>query len=192
MAKKVKIRIQRHIQAPHHNSYSRHIWCPLASAACFFVVKGNMDCGIITISTYMALCAPAQQHTGESLVFSQTDEACSRTIPNTIHMDFWGFVFCFFFFLLRLESRRTHVCANMVCLLTSAVLQDRNKLGDLDFPSDPGVRVAQFCCSRCAWNAVASQLSLHPWHQPPPNLCVSYYLGDILVPVFLLVNSLKL
>lgn len=158
MAKKVKIRTQRHIQAPHHNSYSRHIWCPLASAACFFVVKGDMDRGIITISTYMAPCAPAQQHAGESLVFSQTDEACSRTISNTIHMDIW--VFCFF---LRLELSRTRVCANMVCLLTSAVLQepDRNKLGDPDFASDPGVRVAQFCCSCCAWNAVAAQLSLH-------------------------------
>lgn len=84
-----------------------------------------MDRGIITLSTYMLPCAPAQQRTGASLVFSQTDEAFSRMFSNTNHMHI-----CFFssFFLssLRPEPSRTHVCANIMCLLTSADLQERD------------------------------------------------------------------
>lgn len=128
-----------------------------------------MDRGIITISTYMAPCAPAQQHTGESLVFSQADEACSGTISNTIHMDIWGLGFWggFLFFSFCGWSRGELVFAlTWCCLLTSAVSQepDRSKLGDPDILSDPGVRVAPFCSSCCAWNAVAMQLGLCPGH----------------------------
>lgn len=73
---------------------------------------------------------------------------------------FWGFSFCVW-------SRGELVFTlTWCCLLTSAVLlePDRSKLGDPDILSDPGVRVAPFCCSCCAWNAVATQLSLYPGH----------------------------
>lgn len=70
-----------------------------------------------------------------------------------------------FFFFLLLEPRRTCVCANMVCLLTSAVLQepDRNKLGDPDFPSDSrgqssSVLLVLFCLECC--RPTAQTLSL--------------------------------
>lgn len=75
----------------------------------------------------------------------------------------------FFFFFLLLEPRRTCVCANMVCLLTSAVLQepDRNKLGDPDFPSDSrgqssSVPLGLLCLERC-----------RPTAQPPSLMHVS-------------------
>ena len=95
MAKKVKIQkeprgIFQHLTTtviPGISGVRRH------QLLVFVLLRGDMDCGIITISTYMAPCAPAQQHTGESLASAQTDEACSRTIANTIHMDIWGFCF---------------------------------------------------------------------------------------------------
>lgn len=148
-------------------------------------------------------------------------------------------LFCYVFFFLLLEPRRTCVCANMVCLLTSAVLQepDRNKLGDPDFPSDfrvqsSSVLLVLLCLEHCRPTAQppslmhVSQVKTTAFKQnlndlllvtdviqewwwggrgvgglitnaficcpAPPNPCVSYYLGDIWVPIFLLLNLLKL
>lgn len=194
----------------------------------------------------MAPCVPAQQHTGESLVFLQTDEVCSRTISNTIHMDIWGLGFLGFFFL-RLEPGRTCVYADMVlftnvsCFTGAGSKQTgRSRHSVWSRGQSSSVLLFLLCLERCryaaqplSWTHVSHDKTTtfkqniydlvlmrdaiqggeggsfhkcihllyiclcgglsctHCSPAPTQSLCLLLF-GDILVPVFQILNSLKL